>query len=619
MMLGAMSDKHTILKNSFGHTEFRPGQEEVIDAILAGQDVLAIMPTGAGKSLCYQIPALMLDGLTVVISPLISLMKDQVNALTAAGVRAACLNSALSPAEYIEVISKAARGDYSILYIAPERLSGAEIQRFADAQSIPLVVIDEAHCVSQWGHDFRPSYLQIAAFISSLRRRPVTAAFTATATSKVKEDILWALKLREPHTLTTGFDRENLYFGVEKPKDKAAALLEFLSKRKNRSGIVYCSTRKTVEEVWSLLLGKGFPATRYHAGLPDRERHENQDDFQYDRRPIIVATNALGMGIDKSNVSFVVHYNMPKNIESYYQEAGRAGRDGGPAECVLFYSGADVQINQFLIKNSRDEEEEKDEALIAHNLELLKQMTFYATGTDCLRSRLLSYFGEKPPSFCGNCSNCLTKFEEADIRVDAQKIISCVYRLKQRRRSFGKTTVIDILRGSKRERILSMGLDTLSTWGIMADTDAHRVRVILDYLVDKGYLTLEGNEYPVLVLCAASEKILRLKEPLIMMVPRESEPPPSHKKPIALDLLPEDEILFTKLTRLRKKLAQEAGAPAYIIFPDSSLRDMCRKRPVTERMFMEISGVGAVKNEKYGPIFTALIREHEEETALIGE
>ncbi|GHV87377.1 hypothetical protein AGMMS50255_6730 [Spirochaetia bacterium] len=268
----------------------------MIDAILAGKDVLAIMPTGAGKSLCYQIPALMLDGLTVVISPLISLMKDQVNALTDAGIKAACLNSALSPAEYVEVIRKAAQGDYSILYIAPERLGGTEIQRFAAAQNIPLLVIDEAHCVSQWGHDFRPSYLQIADFIASLEKRPVTAAFTATATSKVKEDILRALKLREPHTLTTGFDRENLYFGVEKPKDKAVALLEFLSKRKNRSGIVYCSTRKTVEEVWGLLRDKGYAATRYHAGLPDHERHENQDDFQYDRRPIIVATNALVLG-----------------------------------------------------------------------------------------------------------------------------------------------------------------------------------------------------------------------------------------------------------------------------------------------------------------------------------
>ncbi|GHU54927.1 ATP-dependent DNA helicase RecQ [Spirochaetia bacterium] len=609
----AMTDKHAILKDSFGHTAFRPGQEDVIDAILAGQDVLAIMPTGAGKSLCYQIPALMLNGLTVVISPLISLMKDQVNALITAGVRAACLNSALSPPEYIEVIRKAAQGDYSILYIAPERLAGAEIQRFAAAQNIPLVVVDEAHCVSQWGHDFRPSYLRIAEFIGSLRRRPVTAAFTATATSKVKEDILRALKLREPHTLTTGFDRENLYFGVEKPRDKAAALLEFLSIRKNRSGIVYCSTRKAVDEVWGLLLDKGYPATRYHAGLPDHERHENQDDFQYDRKPIIVATNALGMGIDKSNVSFVVHYNMPKNIESYYQEAGRAGRDGGHAECILFYSGADVQINQFLIKNGRDEGEEKDEALIARNLELLKEMTFYATGTDCLRSRLLAYFGEKPPAFCGNCSNCLTKFEEADIRVEAQKIISCVYRLKQRGRSFGKTTVIDILRGSKRERILSMGLDTLSTWGIMADTDAHRARVILDYLVDKGYLAMVGVEYPILALCATSEQIIRSKEPHIMMVPREAAPPPSHKKAVALYMPPDDEALFTKLSRLRKKLAQEAGAPAYIIFPDSSLREMCRKRPVTERMFREISGVGAIKNEKYGPLFTALIREHEKE------
>jgi ATP-dependent DNA helicase RecQ len=634
-------DKHTILKDSFGHTDFRPGQEEVIDAILAGQDVLAIMPTGAGKSLCYQLPALMLDGLTVVISPLISLMKDQVNALTDAGVRAACLNSSLSSAEYIEVIGGAARGDYSMLYIAPERLSGAEIQRFAAAQNIPLVVVDEAHCVSQWGHDFRPSYIRIADFIGSLKKRPVTAAFTATATSKVKGDILRALKLKDPHTLTTGFDRENLYFGVEKPRDKSAALLDFLSTRKNRSGIVYCSTRKTVDEVWLLLRDSGFAVTRYHAGLPDQDRRKNQDDFQYDRKPIIVATNALGMGIDKSNVSFVVHYNMPKNIESYYQEAGRAGRDGESAECILFYSGADVQINKFLIQNGQaDEEEERDEALIAHNLELLKEMTFYATGTSCLRSRLLAYFGEKPPAFCGNCSNCLTQFEEADISLEAKKIISCVYRLKQRGRSFGKIMVLDILRGSKNERITSMGFDTLSTWGIMADTDTRKARVILDYLVDGGFLVMEGAEYPVLALCAASEKILRSKEPLIMPVPKGapggeaslkvsggSLPEVSGKassayqgnasskyqasKKAGMELSAEDEALFTKLRDLRKKLAQEASVPAYIIFPDSSLHDMCHKRPVTERMFREVSGVGAMKSEKYGPAFIALIREHD--------
>jgi ATP-dependent DNA helicase RecQ len=604
--------KHSILKTSFGHTNFRPGQEEVIDAILAGQDVLAIMPTGAGKSLCYQLPALLLDGLTVVISPLISLMKDQVNALTDAGVRAACLNSSLSPAEYIEVTGGAARGDYSLLYIAPERLAGAELRRFAAAQHIPLVVVDEAHCVSQWGHDFRPSYLQIADFIASLKKRPVTAAFTATATSKVKGDILRALKLKDPHTLTTGFDRENLYFGVERPSDKSAALLGFLGKRKKRSGIVYCSTRKTVDEVWGLLRDRGFPATRYHAGLPDRERRENQDDFQYDHKPIIVATNALGMGIDKSNVSFVVHYNMPKNIESYYQEAGRAGRDGEAAECILYYSGADVQINRFLIRNGREAEEggEKDEDLIAHNLELLKEMTFYATGADCLRSRLLAYFGEKPPAFCGNCSNCLTNFEEADISLAAKKIVSCVYRLKQRGRSFGKTMVLDILRGSKNERILSLGLDTLSTWGIMADTDARRARAILDYLVDRGYLAMGGTEYPVLALCAASEKILRLKEPLIMAVPKETAPPLPPGKAAALNLSPEDEALFAKLRDLRKKLAQEASVPAYIIFPDSSLHDMCRKRPVNEGMFLEVSGVGAMKNEKYGPAFISLIREY---------
>ncbi|MDR1211126.1 MAG: RecQ family ATP-dependent DNA helicase, partial [Spirochaetaceae bacterium] len=403
-------DPRTILAAVFGYASFRPGQEELIAALLEGRDVLAVMPTGAGKSLCYQIPALMLDGMTVVISPLISLMKDQVNALTEAGVRAALLNSSLSPSEYELTVKRAAAGEYRILYLAPERLRKAELRYFASSVSLPLVVIDEAHCVSQWGHDFRPSYLEIAGFIDSLDRRPAVAAFTATATARVKEDIFRALALRQPFAITTGFDRKNLYFAVEKPKNKDAALLAFLESRKDKSGIVYCSTRKAVDEVCDLLCRHGYAAARYHAGLDDGERLRNQDDFLYDRKTVMAATNAFGMGINKSNVSFVVHYNMPKNIESYYQEAGRAGRDGEKAECVLFYSGRDVHTNRFLITSNHDEE---GEAMVAHNLELLRSMTFYATGTDCLRSRLLRYFGEQAPPYCGNCSNCNALFESA--------------------------------------------------------------------------------------------------------------------------------------------------------------------------------------------------------------
>ena len=424
-----MRDKHEILSERFGYDSFRPGQQEAIDAILGGRDILAVMPTGAGKSLCYQIPAMLLPGMTIVISPLISLMKDQVSALRAAGCPAAFLNSSLSPAEYTRTIAEIRGGEIKLLYIAPERLQRANLPMPDEHESPPLVVIDEAHCVSQWGHDFRTSYLEIAGFVASIGPRPVTAAFTATATPRVKGDIERLLSLRDPVSVTTGFDRPNLFFEVRKPGNKKAALLEYVGERKNLSGIIYCATRKAVEEVHELLSGNGFSAARYHAGLEDVARRRNQDDFIYDRKTVMVATNAFGMGIDKSNVSYVVHYNMPKNIESYYQEAGRAGRNGNLAECVLLYNGQDVRINDYIISGS-DEDGEYDRELLARNRELLKQMTYYATGNDCLRRRLLSYFGEKTTSNCNNCSACLTEYEEVDITLEARKIISCVYRLK---------------------------------------------------------------------------------------------------------------------------------------------------------------------------------------------
>ena len=516
-------DKLTILRKTFGCDSFRPGQEEVIDAILSGTDVLAVMPTGAGKSLCYQIPALLLDGMTIVISPLISLMKDQVSALKKAGCEAAFLNSSLSGKEYSDTMDKIQSGRVKLLYIAPERLQRADMTQLTANSSLPLVVVDEAHCVSQWGHDFRTSYLQITDFIKTIRPRPVVAAFTATATVNVRDDIRKSLALRSPLSVNTGFDRPNLYFEVQKPKDKKAALLECLGKRKESSGIIYCATRKSVEETCLLLVRHGFKATRYHAGLEDEERRKNQDAFIRDRKTVMVATNAFGMGIDKSNVSFVIHYNMPKNIESYYQEAGRAGRDGSPADCVLLYNGRDVRINQYLITHGDEEEAADDapraQALQAHNLELLKQMTFYAAGNDCLRRRLLAYFGEKAPASCGNCSNCLTQFTESDVTVEAQKIASCVYRLKQRGRSFGKTMIIDILRGSRNEKILRLGFDTLSTWGIMPDTNAGRIRLILDRLIDKGILLLEEGDYPIVTLGNA-EELLRNETRVLMKLPQ---------------------------------------------------------------------------------------------------
>ncbi|MDR1220443.1 MAG: DNA helicase RecQ [Treponema sp.] len=612
-------DKFAVLKEYFGYTKFRPGQEAVIDAILAGRDALAIMPTGAGKSLCYQIPALLLDGLTVVISPLISLMKDQVNALREAGVRAACLNSSLSQEEYAATMKLMYRGDCDILYIAPERLlkenflqiqqkMQSRAQGGKDSQTIALVVIDEAHCISQWGHDFRPSYLHITQFIQTLDQRPVIAAFTATATLKVKEDILSILFLKDPFVITTGFDRQNLYFEVRKPKSKSAALLDYVQRNRNKSGIVYCNTRKTVAEVWEMLSDRNFAVAKYHAGLEDAERHENQDDFLYDRKTIMVATNAFGMGIDKSNVSFVIHYNMPKNIESYYQEAGRAGRDGEPAECVLFYSGRDVRINEFLITHSNDEDVPVDKALVQRNLELLKLMTWYATGSDCLRSRLLTYFGENAPSFCGNCSNCNMLFEDIDITIEAQKLVSCVLRLEQRGRRFGKTVIADIVRGGRNEKIRNFHLDTLSTYGIMKDSSARRTRLILDFLIEQGYLALNAGEFPVVCPSERSGEIVFERKNVRMMLPKEE--PLKESVEAILPMQEFDEALFEKLRDLRKTIAQKAGVPSYIVFSDAVLRNICRKRPVDRREFLQISGVGEIKMEKYADVFTDLIREY---------
>jgi ATP-dependent DNA helicase RecQ len=629
-------DKESVLKQYFGYTAFRPGQEEVINALLEGRDVLAVMPTGGGKSLCYQIPALLLPGLTLVISPLISLMKDQVEALQSSGVPAAFLNSALSRPEYADTISRALRGEYAILYISPERLCKDGFQQLTAALPVSLVVIDEAHCVSQWGHDFRASYLDIAGFIGALAARPVVAAFTATATSKVKEDILRLLELAEPLAVSTGFDRPNLYFEVQKPKDKYPALLECLRARKNKSGIIYCATRNAVEDVHRRLADQGFPATRYHAGLPDRERRENQDDFIYDRKPIMVATNAFGMGIDKSNVSYVIHYNMPKNIESYYQEAGRAGRDGEAADCILLYSPQDVRINQFLITKGSDDEI-RDPAIIAHNEKLLKQMTFYATTADCFRSRLLSYFGEDAPSFCGNCSNCTTEFEEAPITLEAQKILSCVYRLGERGIRYGKSMVAEILRGGKSEKLRGAGLDTLSTYGIMTGTDPHRLRLMIDELVRQQYLKAEG-EYPVLLLTEKSPSVLRGETQITMMLPsrqtaafnpfQPANDPKGRMPPKAAapgsgaaagrigrrGLLPVgeapriDETLLARLKGVRTALAKEASVPAYVIFSDATLRDMCARRPVTAAQFLEVSGVGKTKLMRYGETFMEVIR-----------
>jgi ATP-dependent DNA helicase RecQ len=616
-----------MLKRFFGYQDFRTGQEELIACLLDGKDCLGVMPTGAGKSLCYQVPALALKGLALVVSPLISLMKDQVDALRDAGIAAAYLNSSLTVSERMKVLQAACAGQYKLLYIAPERLDSEDFRRMAPQLDIQLVAIDEAHCISQWGQDFRPSYLRIPAFIDTLNPRPPVGAFTATATNQVRGDIVSLLDLREPLMLTTGFDRPNLYFAVKRPKDKDAAVLEFLREKQHsvQSGIIYCATRSAVEDLHALLEQKGFLATRYHAGLSEKERHTNQNAFIADVKPIIVATNAFGMGIDKSNVNFVIHYNMPKNLESYYQEAGRAGRDGTSATCLLLYAPADVQTARFLISHSTDGSDlshEEQAILQEKDLELLKHMTYYATTNDCLRSFILDYFGEQTAPFCDNCSNCHSTFEEVDALVDAQKILSCVYRLDEQGRSLGKGMVVNILRGSKAKRISELRLDRLSTYGIMAEASTDRVYKIIDHLLAAGHLGLTGSDYPTLRLAGAWRSLLAPDAQFTVKIPKEVEREKKQRtvenrghSSVAALTTPEEQALFERLRALRFTIAQEANLPAYIVFSDATLREMVVRRPTTEDAFLDVSGVGSVKLERYGKAFLDCIAEE----ALRGE
>lgn len=605
-----MRDKLSVLKEYFGHDSFREGQDRITDSLLGGRDVLGIMPTGAGKSICYQVPALMFDGITIVVSPLISLMKDQVSALVQSGVSAAYINSSLTHAQYLKVLQNTESGKYKIIYVAPERLCAPAFLGICRNLNISMVAVDEAHCVSQWGQDFRPSYLKIPDFIDALNSRPVVGAFTATATGAVRDDIKTLLRLVSPLVVTTGFDRPNLFFSVMQPKNKSIELMKLIKERKNESGIVYCSTRKAVEEVCELLQKNGFAATRYHAGLDENERRRNQDDFVYDRATIMVATNAFGMGIDKSNVSFVIHYNMPKNMERYYQEAGRAGRDGRSADCILLYSAKDVRTNQFLINNSEpnpDLTEDEQEEVRRRDRERLKQMTFYCTTHKCLRKFILEYFGDKGPERCEKCSNCLSNHENTDITVDAQKIMSCVARTGQR---YGKKVICDVLRGSKNERLVSAGLSRQSTYGIMADCPEKRLRDIIDHLCENGYMTAQGDEYPMLKLAPKSHGVLTGQETLRMML----EIPQKKKAVAAKDapLPPADEKLLAALKDLRKSLAMRQSIPAYVVFTDATLVDMCRLKPKTQEEFMEVSGVGQAKSQRYGEVFLAVIAEFSE-------
>ncbi|MDR0937486.1 MAG: DNA helicase RecQ [Oscillospiraceae bacterium] len=593
---------HEVLKRYYGYDAFREGQEEIISALLGGRDALGVMPTGAGKSLCYQIPALLLPGITLVISPLISLMRDQVQALTANGISAAFINSSLSAAQTATAMANAREGQYKLIYIAPERLLMPSMLEFTQSADISLIAVDEVHCISQWGQDFRPSYLDIPEFVAQFNSRPVLAGFTATATPRVRDDILRILRLHEPLTLTTGFDRPNLYFEVQQPKDKYTALITYLNKT-DGCGIVYCSTRKEVDGLCEKLKSDGFEAAAYHAGLPPEERSLAQDDFIYDKIRVIVATNAFGMGIDKSNVRFVVHYNMPQNIESYYQEAGRAGRDGLDADCILLYARKDINTALFLINQSENPEE------IQRNRQLLDLMEKYCETYGCLRHFMLNYFGENHSGGCGNCSNCKTDDSgTTDATIDAQKILSCIIRLARGGTRLGFNRLCGVLRGTEYPESATLPKEELPTYGAMRGESPAYIRQVFNRLAELGYIALSDDVYRTASATSSAREVL-FKGVSISVRERKTERAVKTVRASAKSVNPQSSDLFAKLKTLRLEIAKEQNVPAFIIFSDAALADMCEKHPLNEYEMLEVSGVGKVKLERYGERFLRLLNE----------
>lgn len=603
-----------ILKTYFGYDAFRKGQEDIIASILSGRDALAIMPTGAGKSICYQVPALLLSGVTVVISPLISLMQDQVKSLNAAGIHAAFINSSLTENQIAKALGLAAQGTYKIIYVAPERLESMGFMRFAAGADISMVTVDEAHCISQWGQDFRPSYLKIVEFIERLPKRPIVSAFTATATEEVKTDIECILRLRDPQVVVTGFDRENLYYSVEyvAGRRKDDFVTDYLDAHPGESGIIYCATRKNVDALYELLSAKGVAVTAYHAGMDNVVRKKNQEDFIYDRRPVIVATNAFGMGIDKSNVRFVIHYNMPQSMENYYQEAGRAGRDGENARCILLFAAQDVMINKFLLE--KKEFENMDPA----DIELVRQrdahrlhvMEGYCKTTGCLRNYILQYFGEQTDAPCDNCGNCHREYIEKDMTDEAKCVINCIAETRGR---YGQAVVIGTLIGAKRARLTELGVTAYRSYGVLADKKEAELRGLIARMIEEGYLVQTDGAYSVLQL----GEIQALKEEnahVIIRTVEERKEDTAERKRKTKKKRSTDSLtaagfdLFEKLRALRLAIAREEALPPYIIFSDKTLIDMCVKSPQNEREMLAVSGVGENKFLKYGQRFLDEIR-----------
>ena len=602
------------LSRYYGHDAFRPGQQDAVNALLAGRDVLGVMPTGAGKSVCYQVPALMLPGVTLVVSPLISLMKDQVAALIQAGVPAAYINSSLTPGQMNTAMRRAAQGQYRIIYVAPERLETADMAILAEQVDISLVAVDEAHCVSQWGQDFRPSYLSIARFIASLPHRPPVGAFTATATARVREDIVRLLALNDPLSVSTGFDRPNLFFDVIEPKDKTAFVVDYVKRHEGQSGIIYCATRKSVEAVCQSLQARGLPATRYHAGLDDEERRRNQDDFVYDRAPVMVATNAFGMGIDKSSVSYVLHYNMPKNLESYYQEAGRAGRDGERAECILLFSAGDVQTAKYLLRAGEANEAltpEEQEEVYRQDQRRLDEMIGYCRTDGCLRAYILNYFGEAHAGKCEACGRCVGDFVTEDITKPAHIILAAVGQIeRQYRTGLGLAAIVHALYGSRDRRTLQLGLDRAPFHGALHGLGQDSLRAIVERLIGDDMLRQTEGDYPVLRLTDAGRDALREGRAFTMRVRRQEKParPVRAATPAAHE---DDEDLLSALRSARLRLAQKERVPAYIICNNAALADMALKRPHTMEEFLAVNGIGEFKAARYGKTFLEVIAEYE--------
>ena len=599
------------LKAVFGYDSFRQGQESVINAVLDGRDILAVMPTGAGKSLCYQVPAMLLSGITLVISPLISLMQDQVKALNEAGVDAAFINSSLSEKEMHDTFKNASKGQYKIIYVAPERLMSEGFVRLAKGVEISMITVDEAHCISQWGQDFRPSYMDIAEFVNVLDKRPIISAFTATATQNVREDIICSLGLTNPYFLVTGFDRENLFFQVDKPKSKDRFILDYLDRHKGESGIIYCATRKNVDSLYTLLKKRNISVAKYHAGISIEERKQMQDDFVFDYTSIVIATNAFGMGIDKSNVRFVIHYNMPSSMENYYQEAGRAGRDGLNSECILLFSPQDIIINRFLLEHKDFSDIDPTDAMTIRERDIkrLQIMEGYCYTTECLSNYILKYFGEDPKKPCDDCGNCLRQFETLDMTDEAKKIINCIYESRGR---YGKNIIMDTVLGAKTARLEEIGASEYKSYGVLESSNKNLLRRLIEELLLEGYI--QTGEYQVLKLGDISK--LKLKDTKVLVKITDEDKATNRKLKPKKNIKGMDSLtssgfkLFDKLKELRLEIAREEKMPPYIVFNDKTLIDMCAKMPTTKSDMLNVSGVGENKYGKYGERFIAVIKEY---------